>query len=598
MKLLPLFLLVTFLSVTTAQGATRTWIGNGADNRLSTPENWIQGIAPITGDDIIFPSFANQYFFLNDLGSVSFNSVTFSGNSYACTGGGSKTLALTVNSGTHNLGPGSWTLFGPATVADGTALTATVSGFGSDFTLDGGGFALLRVKGGFGGRMGKRGSGQVDLDLGDSNGGFAVTVESGRVRVIDSPSFLVSGPLLVTGGTLESYANYDLTSAMITGPNAELTGFSIRATGNLEISDGAKLTLKSCFSGFSGNHVVLRDAYLNPQFSDCGFELNPIIFDNGNSISGTFVGYPDGTVFPAGGRRFKIKYESFMVVIRPVRGIGFDLDRDSRADISIFRPSDGTWYLQPSGGNRATQWGRTTDKPVPGDYDGDERMDLAVYRPAEGIWYILRSLDGTSMTVPFGLENDIPIPLDFDGDGRTDPAVYRPADGVWWIKRSSWSSSIKSVQYGLPGDLPVAADYDGDGRIDVGIFRPSTGLWSHCYAYNCHPISIRNTQWGLASDRPVPADYDGDGKADVAVFRPSEGNWYLFLSSTQSPSIVNWGIATDQPVPADYDGDGRADIGIFRPSDGNWWIMRSTAGVMVQQFGTNEDRPIPGVFVP
>lgn len=596
MKLLPLFLLVTFLSVTTAQGATRTWIGNGADNKLSTPENWVQGIAPITGDDIVFPSFANQYFFTNDLSSaVTLNSVTFSGSSYACLSGGSKTLALTVNAGAHNLGPGAWTPLGQVTVAIASSLTVNAYG-GSHFVFEGEGSANIWIRTQAGGSIIKRGGGTVTLDMDDSPGYFFIQQEAGRLVVYGDSSPRDNG-LLVTGGTLENHSNIQLVSAIIRGSASELTGHNLNVSGRLELSAGATLTLDDCFGVFMGNPVVLDGAYLNPQFQDCEYGYNPIFYSSPTPVSGAFVNYPDGTIIAAGGRRYTVEYDNQMVNIRPVLGVPFDLDRDSRSDISTFRSSNGTWYLLSTTGYRTIQWGLPTDKPVPGDYDGDERMDLAVYRPVEGTWYILRSLDGTATAFAFGLETDIPVPRDFNGDGRTDPSVYRPGDGNWWIKQSSFNSLIRRVQYGLPGDVPVPADYNGDDRADIAIYRPSTGLWSLCFGFSCHPVSVRNTQWGLMGDRPVPADYDGDGKADVAVFRPSEGNWYLFLSSTQSPSIVNWGIATDQPVPADYDGDGRADIGIFRPSDGNWWINRSTAGVMVQQFGLSDDKPIPAAFI-
>jgi FG-GAP-like repeat len=72
-----------------------------------------------------------------------------------------------------------------------------------------------------------------------------------------------------------------------------------------------------------------------------------------------------------------------------------DFDGDGQSDVTVFRPSNGKWYVLGSGTNYSAhtdyQWGLSTDTPTPGDYDGDGKTDLAVFRPASGAWYVLLS---------------------------------------------------------------------------------------------------------------------------------------------------------------------------------------------------------------
>ncbi len=131
-----------------------------------------------------------------------------------------------------------------------------------------------------------------------------------------------------------------------------------------------------------------------------------------------------------------------------------DYDGDGKADIAIYRPAVGEWWIQRSTAGLAVfQFGNNTDQPVQGDYTGDGKADVAFFRPSTGFWFFLRSENYSFYAVPFGTSGDIPARGDYDGDGKFDVTVFRPSNSTWFVERSTAGTQI--VQFGITGDRPV-----------------------------------------------------------------------------------------------------------------------------------------------
>lgn len=306
----------------------------------------------------------------------------------------------------------------------------------------------------------------------------------------------------------------------------------------------------------------------------------------------------DGKIILAGRCSFNSTGRDFTLVryqnSTPPRTL-FDFDGDSKTDIGIFRPASGEWWINgsSSGQTVAAQFGSSSDKIVPADFTGDGKTDIAFWRPASGEWFILRSEDGSFFSFPFGTTGDVPLTGDFDADGKTDPTIFRPSTNEWFVSKSTGGTIITT--FGTTGDVPVVADYDGDSKTDIAVYRPSLGQW---WIQRSSNSSVYAFQFGTSSDKPVQGDYTGDSKADIAFFRPSTGEWFILRSEDSSFYSVPFGTTGDIASPGDYDGDGKFDTAVFRPSNATWFINRTTAGILITNFGTTGDKPIPGSLVP
>jgi FG-GAP-like repeat len=151
-----------------------------------------------------------------------------------------------------------------------------------------------------------------------------------------------------------------------------------------------------------------------------------------------------------------------------------DMDGDGKGDLVVWRASEGRWYWLTSstGFNypnaQAVFWGsgRLGDVPKLGDLDGDGRSELTVWRPTDGTWYWLTSKSGYNYANQRGKAwgnqalGDVPLLGDLDGDGRADLTVWRASTGTWF-----WLTSMSDYEYvnalslhfgnqGL-GDIPI-----------------------------------------------------------------------------------------------------------------------------------------------
>jgi uncharacterized delta-60 repeat protein len=273
--------------------------------------------------------------------------------------------------------------------------------------------------------------------------------------------------------------------------------------------------------------------------------------------------------------------------------VHFDHDGDGKADLGVYRPSDGTWHILTANAYTDTRFGDPGDLPFPADFDGDGITDMALYRPSS--WRMLHSESQTLRTLTGWGSTARPFPSDRDGDGSDDFVSVFPLafqNELRSMTRFSESDTVVEPVFGVVGDQTVRGDFDGDGRADVAVYRPSNSNW---YVLStAHSQGFYAVQWGAAGDIPVAADYDGDGTTDIAIWRPSTGRWWIMGSSAGWLNQAVWGEPDDKPVPADYDGDGKTDIGVWRPSTGTWYIVNSADGsIRIQQFGQNGDIPLP-----
>ncbi len=277
------------------------------------------------------------------------------------------------------------------------------------------------------------------------------------------------------------------------------------------------------------------------------------------------------------------------------------------SDFAIFR----WWTIMTSG---APQWWIWSDRTatanvyafgsvlVPmhyntADYDGDEKADIAIFYPDTGLFWIFQSSNLAFRIETWGMSSDIPIKGDFDGDDIADVGIWRAETASFWIKRSS-DGSVLLRNWGLFSDKPSLADYDGDGLTDFAVTRDEE-MQKTFYILMSSDQQFVVRSFGVTGDTVFPGDFDADGKADIAVFRPMDATFHYIRSWDQTyfaaalpPEFQPY----EDLAPGDYFGGPASDLCAWRYGSQGVFYCLADGGtaplVNTFQFGVQGDEPI------
>lgn len=264
------FLFLFFIQIKNAEAATKTWSG-ATNGNWSVGTNW-GGTAPVTGDDLVFPSGASNLSNTNDLTeNTIINSITFTGSGYTLSGNplilgqGLAGITDSVSSGGNTIALDMRFEATRDIIVSNTAESLTISG---------------RITGV--GGLNKEGTGTLILSGANTYGG-TTKINVGVLNARNSTALgtIAAGTEVVGGAALELQGTIDISYEAlalrgygvngggalrnISDSNTYAGLITLSSAGGTEISsDSGTLTLKG---GITGTFPLVIDGAGNVTFS-------------------------------------------------------------------------------------------------------------------------------------------------------------------------------------------------------------------------------------------------------------------------------------------------------------------------------------------
>lgn len=320
-----------WLLAASAHAATRTWSG-GAPllNNWTIAANWSGGVAPVAGDNLVFPLGAARMTNVNNFpAGTAFGSITFQRGGYVITG---NALSPSSINATHLAG--TTTILADLTPAAAMTLNATgfnpllvvsnLFGGTSDVTVTGSGEITIvgEMDMDSSADFRKTGTGRLKLDPDRSIFMDAtITIDDGSVWLLETMTVdvLVNSGGTLRGGPFEYLNNLESNGGTI-APGTDDYG-SIRVFDSVDFDAATTFQLRLAgpydydYLGLSlttPTSVTLGGCHLDLEVAptvEVGQEFLIVDPSNpGSVITGTFAGHPEGSRFTEDGCTFEITY--------------------------------------------------------------------------------------------------------------------------------------------------------------------------------------------------------------------------------------------------------------------------------------------------
>jgi fibronectin-binding autotransporter adhesin len=288
-------MLCSLLGAAGLQAAVKTWDGSSSGN-WGTAANWTGGVAPVNGDDLVFPAGAANLVNTNNYSSLKLNSITFTGSGYTLRGN-----ALTVTNGVSGqqaagantmeniITLGAAQTFDCTTAGASQTLSGNVTNAGFMLTVSGSGSVYLSGSISGAGGVTKNGTGILDLGGSQANTYAGATVVNDGVVWLGKPAggdgAIPGSGLMIGDGVGVAYSAVVRTHAATSGQIAPMP-ITINADGQLDIN-GTTETIGTSLTLNDGNvDTAGGTLYLSPN-STITVSSTPTISGNLNVGSGT-----------------------------------------------------------------------------------------------------------------------------------------------------------------------------------------------------------------------------------------------------------------------------------------------------------------------